>query len=80
MWQMDTERSEALEQLGAERPDVLVQKISLFKWEQNTNQTGKENQFVIQAFSLKYTKKFLFQVRAKYKSNWQGKTYWHSDF
>ena len=24
MWQMDTEQSEALEQVGAERPDVLV--------------------------------------------------------
>ena len=28
MWQTDTERSEALEQLGAERPDVLVLKIA----------------------------------------------------
>ena len=28
MWQTDTEQSEALEQVGAERPDVLVVKIT----------------------------------------------------
>ena len=31
MWQTDTERSEALEQVGAERPDVLVDKNSASK-------------------------------------------------
>ena len=34
MWQTDTERSKALEQVGAERPDILVaikKTISTFK-------------------------------------------------